>query len=66
MERISLNWWYNLSTPSLDGGGNVSRSAAIVAMFWIALVNAERWPPLVADGRRHSLGLSSGGGEVHR
>jgi hypothetical protein len=33
MVRSSPRWWYNLSTPSTEGVGNVSRSAATTATF---------------------------------
>jgi hypothetical protein len=49
MVRIFPSWWYNLSTRSVEGGGNVSTHC----------------PPLVADGGSHSLDLSSSGSEVH-
>jgi hypothetical protein len=35
MVRISHSWQYNLSTLSIEGRGNVSKSVAIVAMFWL-------------------------------
>jgi hypothetical protein len=68
MVRISPSWQYNLSTPSVEDGGNVSRSMSVVATFWLALVKVGHPPPspLTADGGSHSLGLSLGGGEVHR
>jgi hypothetical protein len=37
-----------------------------MATFWLALAKVGCCPPpLVADGGSHSLGLSSGDGEVH-
>jgi hypothetical protein len=33
MVSISPSWRYNLSTPSTEGAGNVSRSLAITTMF---------------------------------
>jgi hypothetical protein len=40
MVMISPSWWCNLSTQSVEGGGNLSRSVAVVAMFWLALAKA--------------------------
>jgi hypothetical protein len=57
MVRILSSWRYNLSTTIADGRGNVYRSVAAAATFFLALA---------ADGWTHSLGLNSGGGEVHR
>jgi hypothetical protein len=45
MARISLRWRYNLSTPSTEGGGNMSKSMAVAARFRLALVKVEHWPP---------------------
>jgi hypothetical protein len=42
MVGIFPNWRYNLSTPSAEGGGNMSRSAAVATTFRLALVKAER------------------------
>jgi hypothetical protein len=44
MVRISPNWQYNLSTPSMEGGGSVSRSVTVAATFWLALAMAGRYP----------------------
>jgi hypothetical protein len=46
MARISLNWQYTLSTPSTEGGGNVSRSMAVAATCWLALAKVGRCLPL--------------------
>jgi hypothetical protein len=46
MLRISPSWWYNLFTSSTEGGGNMSRSVAIVATFWLALAKVGRYPSL--------------------
>jgi hypothetical protein len=45
MARIFPCLRYNLYTPSAEGGGNVSRSAAVVPTFWLALAKAGHWPP---------------------
>jgi hypothetical protein len=44
MVMISPSWRCNPSTLSVEGGGNVSRSMAAVATFWLALVKAGHWP----------------------
>jgi hypothetical protein len=36
--RMLFNCWYISPTPSVEGAGNVSKSAATVATFWLALV----------------------------
>jgi hypothetical protein len=43
------------------------KSVATAATFWLAPLKVGHPPPspLTADGGSHSLGLSSGGGEVH-
>jgi hypothetical protein len=35
--RMFLSRWYTSRTPSMEGAGNVPRSAAALAMFWLAL-----------------------------
>jgi hypothetical protein len=40
MPRMSFSWWYTLSTPSVEGVGNMSKSAAVAATFWMALTKA--------------------------
>jgi hypothetical protein len=40
MPRMSFCWWYTLSTPSVEGVGKVSRSAATAATFYLALAKA--------------------------
>jgi hypothetical protein len=37
MVRISLSWWYTMSTPSVEGACNVSRSMTMMTTFWLAL-----------------------------
>jgi hypothetical protein len=36
--RMSFSRWYTLPTPSVEGSDRVSKSAAAVATFWLALV----------------------------
>jgi hypothetical protein len=45
MPRMSFSWWYTLSTSSVEGVGKVSRSAATVATFWLALANTGCYIP---------------------
>jgi hypothetical protein len=45
MVRISPSWRYNVSTPSAEGGGNVSRNAFTAPTSWLALAKAGHWPP---------------------
>jgi hypothetical protein len=46
MARISPSRCYNLSIPSAEGGGNVSRGVVASATFWLALAKVGHWPPL--------------------
>jgi hypothetical protein len=53
--RMLFSHWYTSPTPLVEGAGNLSRSAATTAMFWLALAKAEGchctcsfntvWPP---------------------
>jgi hypothetical protein len=45
MVRISPSWWYNFSTLSAYGGGNVSRRVVAAATFWKALAKVWHYPP---------------------
>jgi hypothetical protein len=45
MARISPRWWYNLSTSSVEGAGNVSRSMVAVTTFCLDLAKVGRYPP---------------------
>jgi hypothetical protein len=45
MARISPRWRYNLSTSSVKGAGNVSRSMAAVTTFWLDLAKVGCCPP---------------------
>jgi hypothetical protein len=38
--RMFFSHWYTSPTPSVEGVGNVSKSAAITATFWLALAIA--------------------------
>jgi hypothetical protein len=60
MARISPSYQYNLSTALAVGAGSMSRSMATTATFWLALVKARSYPPLVAGSRGRFLGLSPG------
>jgi hypothetical protein len=42
---MSFNWWYTLPTMLVEGAVKVSESAAMVAMFWMALVKVGRGTP---------------------
>jgi hypothetical protein len=54
-----------MSTSSMEVGDNVFRGMVTIAMVWLALTKAGCWPPLTADVGSPSLGLSSGGDDVH-
>jgi hypothetical protein len=55
-----------MSTPSMEVGDNVFRGMVTIAMVWLALTKAGCCPPpLTADVGSPSLGLSSGGDDVH-
>jgi hypothetical protein len=45
MPRMSFRRWYTLSTPSVKGMCNVSKSTATVATFWLALVKVRCGDP---------------------
>jgi hypothetical protein len=45
MLRMSFSWWYTLSTPSMEGAGNVSRTAAATVIFWLALAKTGHCTP---------------------
>jgi hypothetical protein len=45
MPRISFSWRYTLPTPSVEGSGKVSRSVAVAATFWLALVKVGHGAP---------------------
>jgi hypothetical protein len=47
MPRMSFSVRYTLSTPSAEGVGKVSRSAAATAMFWLTLAKVGRGLPLL-------------------
>jgi hypothetical protein len=40
LPRMFISRWYTSPTPSVEGVGNVSKSAATTTMFWLALVKA--------------------------
>jgi hypothetical protein len=65
VSRMLFSHWYTMPTPLVKGAGNMSRSAAVAATFWLALVKAGSchstrsiatvWPASSVDSRWHRL-----------